>query len=133
MANVAANGYSVFQVKKATSPCNIATGLSVTENTLENKRYKVKVDDFGDISSVYDKKTGKELLQASSGFEVRDDRSNSWPAWEVLYDDVVSSPRSYVMAAVVKAVRDSGAAQVTIKVTRENEGSYVQECFSLRG
>ncbi|MGE5457469.1 MAG: glycoside hydrolase family 38 C-terminal domain-containing protein, partial [Methanococcaceae archaeon] len=131
MADVPANGYAVFQVKKATAACSIPTGLKVTTSTLENSRYKAEIDDFGEITSIFDKKLGKELLQASSSLEVRSDRSSNWPAWEVLYSDVTSSPRSYVLQGVQKTVADSGAAQVSLKVTRSNEGSNFTQYYIL--
>jgi len=131
MAEVPANGYSVFQVKKSSSPCSINTGMKVTANSLENKRYKVQIDDFGDISSIYDKNLAKELLQTSCGFEVRDNKSSNWPAWEVLYNDVTSSPRSYVMQGAQKTIIDSGAAQISIRVTRTNEGSNFTHYYIL--
>ncbi|MDP4197833.1 MAG: glycoside hydrolase family 38 C-terminal domain-containing protein, partial [Bacteroidota bacterium] len=131
MADIPANGYSVFQVKRSDAASSIQTGLSITTSTLENKRYKVEVDDFGDISSIYDKKLGKELLKNSSSFEVRSDKSTTWPAWEVLYEDVTSVPRSYVGQGAAKAVTDSGAAQVTLRVTRSNEGSNFTHYYTL--
>ncbi|MGE5499503.1 MAG: glycoside hydrolase family 38 C-terminal domain-containing protein [Syntrophothermus sp.] len=130
-ADIPGSGYSVYQVKRSAAPSSIATGLKVTANSLENLRYKVEIDDFGDLSSIFDKKLGKELLQGSSGFEVRDDKSQTWPAWEVLYEDVISVPRSFVMQGTQKTVTDSGAAQVTVKVTRTNEGSSFTHFITL--
>lgn len=131
MADVPGNGYSVFYAKKSAAPCLINTEMKVTSSLLENKRYKVQLDDFGDIASIYDKKIGKELLQTSCGFEVRDDKSSTWPAWEVLYNDVTSSPRSYVMQSAQRTIIDSGAAQISIRVTRSNEGSNFTHYYIL--
>jgi|GEM_PF-3118361 len=131
MANVPGSGYAVFQVKKTDAPCTMATGLSVTTSSLENKRYKVEIDEFGDISSIYDKKVGKELLLNSAGFEVKTDKSQEWPAWEVLYSDVTSVPRSYVIASVQKTIADTGAAQISVKITRSNEGSSYTHYYVL--
>jgi alpha-mannosidase len=131
LATVPGNSYSVFQVTKSDTPCALATGLSVSKDYLENKKYKVKVDDFGDIVSVFDKQLGKELLGSSSTFDVHNDKSQTWPAWEVLYSDVTASPRSKVNSSVVKTVADTGAAQVSIKVTRENEGSSFTHYYIL--
>ncbi len=39
------------------------SNLRVTENSLENARYLVKLDDNGDVSSIYDKEARNELLQ----------------------------------------------------------------------
>lgn len=131
MADVLAVGYAVFQVKNAIGPCALSTGLQVNTSMLENERYRVTIDANGDASSIFDKSANKELLASPSRFEMRDDQSSNWPAWEVLYDDVISSPRSYVDEAVQKVVIDSGAARVTLRVTRSSEGSNYTHDYSL--
>lgn len=131
MADVPAVGYSVYQVKKAATPCSLSTGLQVSTIRLENKRYRVTIDDFGDVSSIFDKVAGKELLSSPSRLEIHSNNSSKYPAWEVLYEDVVSMPRCYVDESVKKTVVDSGPAQVTVKVMRSKEGSNYTHYYSL--
>ncbi|MBI9071120.1 MAG: T9SS type A sorting domain-containing protein [Melioribacteraceae bacterium] len=131
MAAVPSVGHEVYYVKKSSVPCAIETGLNVNNEILENDRYTVTIDDWGDVSSIYDKLNDRELFDSPSKFELRDNKSARFPAWEIYYNDVVSPPRSYVEQSVYKTVLDSGAAQVSIKVTRSNEGSNFTHIYSL--
>ena len=129
--DVPALGYAVFQVKNAAAPCKLPTGMHVSTGVLENARYRVTIDANGDPSGIFDKKAGRELLSGSSRFEVHNDQSSVWPAWELLYNDVTSSPRSFVNNSVQKMITDSGAARVTLRIFRSNEGSNYTHEYSL--
>ncbi|HUK15259.1 MAG TPA: hypothetical protein VLW65_02540, partial [Bryobacteraceae bacterium] len=60
LAHAPSVGYAVFHVEPAAAAA--PSELKVTASSLENSRYRVKIDANGDVSSVFDKAVGKELL-----------------------------------------------------------------------
>lgn len=131
VADAPSVGFKVFHVtgggaggEAKASP--YVPSLRVTANTLENNRLKVRIDDNGDIASIYDKEAKRELLKAPVMLELRDNPSPSWPAWEVLYNTVQGPAREYVANPVTRIV-ERGPARVAIEVTRRAAGStFVQ-------
>ena len=57
-------GYAVYDVRESGEPCPIQTRLRAQEKLLENERYRLTLDHNGDISSIYDKEVGMDLLTA---------------------------------------------------------------------
>ncbi len=130
-ADVPAAGYAVYQVRSADSPSALPTGLRVTADVLENARYRVLIDENGDPSSIVDKQAQRELLAGPCRFALLNDAGGEWPAWEIQYTDVSAPPRAYAGAPVSKVVVDSGAAQVTLRITRTLEGSSCTHDYTL--
>jgi alpha-mannosidase len=134
-AKVPAASFSVFQVKPSAIVNKPDSTLTVNASTgvLENAFYKVTVNQNGDISSIVAKniKNGQELFRAPSRFELRDNVGGSFPAWEVSWANVSSTPRSYVDQQVTRTVEESGPARVSLKVTRTKEGSTFTQYISL--
>ena len=57
-------GYAVYDVQPGESS-NSRSTLTVTNSSLENARYRVRLNQAGDVSSIYDKTLNKELLSSS--------------------------------------------------------------------
>ena len=91
-------------------------------SSLENARYRVRIDANGDIASVIDKDAGRELLAAPIRLQLRDEPSPDKPAWRILWDTVKSAPRELVAAPAVRVV-ERGPARVALEVTRQAAGS----------
>jgi alpha-mannosidase len=129
-ANCIPLSFQVFDVVPSELPCNLATGLSVKKNQMENNRYKVLFNKNGDVSSIYDKTARKELLKAPIRLELIDNKSVAWPAWEIMYEAVTTTPRSYFNQPTISVV-ENGPARVSIRVVRKNEGSEMIQYVSL--
>ena len=125
-ATVDAVGVAVYSVLFSDTPSTVTSTLSVTESTLENRYYRVSINENGDIASVFDKELGKELLSAPSRLEIINDTSNVWPSWELNYEDLNQEPE-YVKDEVSVEIEENGAAEVSLKVTRKyGESVFVQ-------
>ena len=122
--------YQVYDIVPSEQPCALATGLSVRKNQLDNSRYKVALDKNGDVSSIYDKTEKRELLKAPLRLELLDDKSVSWPAWEILYDAVTKAPRGYFDQPVI-TIAENGPARVSLCVVRTKDGSEMTQYVSL--
>src|SRR5437868_6710953 len=56
-------GYAIFDAQ-ASDASGSSSELKITDSSLENARYTVKLDQNGDVSSIRDKKLNRELLSA---------------------------------------------------------------------
>jgi alpha-mannosidase len=132
LADVPSVGFKVFEVLPgATLPAR--SSLTVTTSSLENARYRVKIDSNGDLASIFDKEAGHELLRAPARLELRDDPSPDKPAWRILWDTVNSPPREFVNAPQVSVV-ERGPVRVAIEIIRKAAGStFVQRVVLMDG
>jgi alpha-mannosidase len=118
VAKVPSVGYAVFDVRPDKMPCNINSGLKATTRELENQRYIVKLDDWGNVFSITDKIEKRELLTAPISFQLLHDKPKQWPAWEVQYEDVIAAPVLTVGGEASIHVIENGPARVAIQVVR---------------
>ncbi|MBN2844080.1 MAG: discoidin domain-containing protein, partial [Sedimentisphaerales bacterium] len=98
--------------------CSLSTGLSITNNKLENDLYRVTINSSGDISSVYDKVNDRELLSAPCRLELLADYSPEWPAWEIMFSDVQQMPVGYVSGPAQIKIVENGPARVALEISR---------------
>ncbi len=109
-----------------------ASELKVSDRTLENARYKVTLNDAGDVASVIDKANGnKELLSAPARLEIRTERPVMWPSWNMDWSDRQGEPRARVDGPAEFKVVENGAARVAIEVTRQAQGSIFRQVIRL--
>jgi len=69
----------VYDVQAAASPA--VSTRRVTESSLENARYSIKLAQTGDVTSIFDKTLNKELLPALMRLVIITDNPRNWPAW----------------------------------------------------
>lgn len=129
VARVPSVGYAVFDVQAADAAATSA--LSVTNSSLENARYRVTLNQNGDVASLFDKATGKELLAAPARLEIKTDNPRNWPAWNMDYEDQMRAPRAYVSGPAKVRIVENGPARVALEVTRETEGSTFVQTIRL--
>ena len=124
-------GYKVLDVQQTNTAEKYETGLKVTENSLENGRYTVELDSNGDISSIYDKKLGKQLLSAPVRHQlIAYEGSKAWPAWELNYKDIRDDISEYPVL-VKSEVLYSGAVTCAICVTQRHGKSVFKSVIEL--
>jgi len=142
LASVGPATFKVFQVATGAARANrfphalssALPWLNVSESSLENIFYKVKVDTNGDIASIFDKLRSRELLKAPIRLELRDNPSPDKPAWRILWDTVNAAPREFVASPEVRVV-ERGPVRVAIEITRSAAGSIFRQrvMLGLRG
>ena len=131
IAKTPAVSCAVFDVRASETPSPITSNLSVTENVIENQRYRVTIDANGDIASIIDKANdNKEMLAAPAGLEIGPDHSTSWPSWELTFDDGMAEPAVVKDNAKTEIV-ENGPAVVALKITRTYEGSTFEQTVTL--
>ena len=130
LARVPSVGYAVYDVRGADAPAE-GSALKVGESGLENARYRVRLDANGDVSGIFDKAVGRELLKAPARLAFQTERPHDWPAWNMDWADRRRPPRGYVSGPARVRVVERGPARVAVEVERESEGSKFVQAVRL--
>lgn len=130
-ANMPSCGYVVYDVRNDHSKQN--NTLKAETNTIENSVYKVTVDKYGDISSVYDKKNKKELVKQGKSIRLAlftENESFSWPAWELLKKEIDKKPVSITDAVKISIV-ENGPLRASLCVEKRYGDSSFKQYICL--
>jgi len=130
LAKAPSVGYAVYDVQGGGSAA-AKSELKVTDSSLENARYVVKLDANGDVSSVFDKSLNKELLSGPIRLAISTDAPTIYPAWNMDFDQEQAAPRTYVGGPAKIRIKEKGPVRVSIEVSREAEGSKFVQTISL--
>jgi len=123
-ADLSAVGVTVYDVRE--SDTAYEGTLSVSERTLENRYYKVTIDDSGDIASIFDKELNKELLSSPIRLEISPDTSSVWPSWELNFEDL-KKEHAFVKDNVKIEIVEAGAVLVALMITRSfGSSTFIQ-------
>ena len=132
VADVAPVSFTVYGVKgSASSPKQSA--LKVTANSLENSVYRLKVDADGNISSIYDKRIGKELVNPERPVSLvvfTENESHDYPAWEI-YKKTLDGARETINDSVSVSIADNGPLKGSLKIEKRWKGSNFIQYVSL--
>jgi alpha-mannosidase len=126
LAKAPSVGFAVYDIRRAqTAPHS--SELKVSENSLENARYRVSLNADGAVTSIFDKSLNKELLSAPIRLAISNDAPKQWPAWNMDFDQEQAAPRAYVGGPAKIRVVEDGPVRVAVEVSRETQGSkFVQ-------
>ena len=123
-------GYAVYDVQPGREPAD-RYRMKVSENSLENQYYRVKLNADGDVASVFDKSVHKELLSAPARLAISYDNPEHWPAWNMDWEQEQAAPKEYVSGPAKIRVVEDGPARVAVEVSRETAGSKFVQTISL--
>ena len=105
--------------RRSRSAPDAALRCSVAPDLLENAYVRVELDAAGDITRIYDKTAGREVLPAgaiANQFQAFEDRPLDWDAWDIdiFYDD----KRFLAEPAESMRVVESGPLRATLEIKR---------------
>ncbi len=123
-------GVSVYSLRQASTK-KYESELVVRNNYLENNNYKVTIDTNGDISSIVDKRLGKELLEKPIQLEFGENFPDIKPAWRIYWKDIEQAARSVAAHPISVEIVEDGPLRIAIEVIRENEGSKITQRIRL--
>jgi len=127
LADVPSVSFSVFSVVPSSTPYPADKALSVSRDSMENSRYRVKLDANGDVASMLDKATGKELLAGPMRLELRRDNPDGFFSWEIPYRDDAAPPRGHVEGPVTIRITERGPVRVSLEIVRHAaDSTFVQ-------
>jgi alpha-mannosidase len=130
LARVPSVGYAVYDVQPVTGESG-ASPLRVSEDSLENQYYRVRLNADGDVASIFDKAAGKEMLAAPARLAISYDNPAQWPAWNMDWDQEQAAPKAYVGGPARVRVLENGPARVALEVSRETAGSRFVQTIRL--
>jgi alpha-mannosidase len=136
-AKVPSTGYAVYDVQPAESAMpgsfmgmtNYQGAISAT--SLENARYRMVVDQTGDIVRIFDKSLSKELLSGPVRLAFQYEKPVQWPAWNMDWEDQKKSSRGFVTGPAHTRITENGAARLSFEISRETEGSKFVQTIRL--
>ena len=131
LAKVPWVGYAVFDVQSGEANAEHTSELHVSENSLENRYYRIRIDSDGDVSSIFDKTLGKELLAAPIRLAISYDNPRQWPAWNMDWDQEQAAPKAYVRGPARIRIVENGPVRVALEVSREMAGSKFVQTIRL--
>jgi alpha-mannosidase len=123
-------GYAVYDVQPGTVG-GLTSALRVSENSLENQYYRVKLNQDGDVFSIFDKSIGRELLAGTARLAISYDNPEQWPAWNMDWDQEQAAPKAYVSGPARIRVVERGPARVAVEVSRGTAGSRFVQTIRL--
>jgi alpha-mannosidase len=138
LAKAPALGFATFTVKAGPAQQTAST-LKVDDRSLENDRYRIKLDDDGDITNLFDKTANKELLFKPIRLAFLTEKPGmmagfptmQFPAWNMDWKDRKNPPRARVQGPAKFKIVENGPARVAIQVDREAEGSSFSQTIRL--
>ena len=132
IAQAGSVGYAVYDVRKG-GDFPSSSALSVSERMMENSVYRLALDVNGDICSILDKRSGRELVEEGKAVRLAlftENKSYKWPAWEILKETIDAEPVPVSDDVRVSVVED-GPVRVTVKVERRHGESVFVQYISL--
>ena len=132
IADVKSLGLKVYDIRESSSPCSVDGELSISNNTLENGKYIVKLNNNGDICSIIDKTlNNKEILKSPVEIGLFNyTGSRDWPAWEMNFDEANKKPDRKPALVKIEEL-ENGAARVAYKITQKDDRSTFTNIIAL--
>ena len=125
VASVPSVGYAVYDVQPGAA--ETATSLKASESSLENQYYRLQLNSDGDVASIFDKSTGRELLASPSRLAISYDNPEQWPAWNMDWEQEQAAPKAHVSGPAKIRVVENGPVRIAVEISRETAGSrFVQ-------
>lgn len=120
--------YTVYDVRAA-GKTKASKQLSTGKNTIENEVYKITLNADGDISSLFDKRANKELVESGKAIRLAlftNNPSRSWPAWEIMKTTLDTVPVS-INENVKITVAENGPLRSALKIEKTyGDSKFVQ-------
>lgn len=124
-AEVPTLGYAVYELK-ARAPRKVI-GPTASATAIENSIYKVTLNAHGDIQSIVDKRNNQELVAPGKAIRLaffKENRSEHWPAWEIMKSEIDKAPVS-----ITDNVKVSVACQGPLRAAVCVERTYGKSTF----
>jgi len=131
VASVPSVGDVVYDVQPAAEAAESSSSLKASKDGLENQYYRVSLNQDGDVASIFDKQSGRELLSAPARLAISYDNPAQWPAWNMDWEQEQAAPKEFVAGPARIRVIEDGPARVAIEVSRETAGSQFVQTISL--
>lgn len=130
LAKVPSVGFAVFDARPGPVKA-VKSSLVVTDHSVQNSRYLVELDQNGDIKSVFDIVTDRELLASPARLEFLYEKPRQYPAWNTDWADREKPPEDYVGGPAKVSIVESGPVRVALRVERQARNSTFVQTIRL--
>lgn len=127
LKNIPSKGYKLFAIRDCND--NTDNSLVVEQDHLENKYFKIKVNEFGEFSSFYDKINHREVVKGKGtlnrivAYQDKPARHNNWNI-DPFYKNVSFDTRDKVDIEVL----ETGHVRGVLRVTKHfNKSTIIQD------
>jgi alpha-mannosidase len=132
IAKVPSLGVATFDVRESSpSAKKVASSLSIKTNMVENEYYRVTLDKNGDIASLIDKKSNRELLKKPARLEFQRESPKREPAWNMFWSDRKNPPFAFMDQDVSVKITENGPVRVAFEVKRKGQNSEITQLIRL--
>ncbi len=132
IAEIKSLGIKVYDIRESENPCKLKSDVSLSGKIIENGKYKVTLNNNGDISSIIDKSQNNlELLKKPVVLGLyKYTGSWDWPAWEMNFKEA-NKTYDRIPAAVNIEAYENGPARAAFKVTQKDDRSIFSNIIAL--
>ncbi len=129
-AHLPSVGFAAFDVRPAAG-IDAKSPLKISAHELENERYRVTLNEAGDVASIFDKANNEELLAAPARLEFHYEKPQQFPAWNMDWVDRQLPPKAFVEGPAKVKIVENGPVRVALEVERESQGSRFVQTIRL--
>jgi alpha-mannosidase len=130
LAKLPSAGISVFNVSETTDKPAVSE-LKVTDKTLENRFFVVRIDENGDIEGIYDKTAAREVLSKPASLQFQLEAPSDWPSWNMDWNDRKNPPIDFMNKDITIKIVEQGAVRVALEITKKGRNSEISQIISL--
>jgi alpha-mannosidase len=132
LAHLPSMGVAVYDVQESESATKIGSpSLFIEPNSMENEFYKLTLNDDGDIATITDKKSHRELLAKPSRLEFQREIPKKEPSWNMFWYDRKNPPFDFMNKDVTIKMVENGPVRVAFEVSRKGQNSDIKQIVSL--
>ena len=135
-ADVPSTGVAIYGMKEERGERRVEREMRKEESgkrELENSVYRLRLDEHGDMVSLYDKRAQRELVAPGRSIRlvVLDDcKSEAWPAWEILKRTLDKDPLP-IHEGVKMELVENGAVRKTLRVSKQYGPTIIRQDLHL--
>lgn len=126
--NVPSKGYKVYTLKKAENFSQTSSEIKINEKEIQNKFFNIKLDDNGNIISIYDKLNEREVLknnQKGNVLQAFEDKPHNFDAWDI---NIYYQEKMWEINDVEKIeVLETGPVRGALKVKKKFLDSTIEQ------
>lgn len=131
LASVGPVGTCLYDVRPAAEGWSGESMCKATAASLENGSLKIEVNEDGDVCSIIDKATGREMLASPIRMEFLAHGPKEWPAWTFIHADITAEPMAQLAGPARILVEENGPLRATLRIDRTEGATRVGQRLSL--
>ncbi len=130
-ATVPSMGWVCYDLQPTKDKKSWKAALSASTAGLENEFLRIAISRDGDITSVFDKKLGKEMLSGPVRLQFLHEHPEYWPAWNMDWKDRKNPPIDSVKGPAVITVVEKGPVRASVRIERSARNSTFVQYLDL--